>query len=386
MDTIVKDGGSASLAIKKARHINDALKEQDVYNYICLSINGDNRMLTNWQSLQHSLRLAEEGGNLRHEARITADGDVTAVFITAESCIQICRSYPFLMQMDRTFNIIKVKDISFLNITVEDCCGRQRIVAFVLMVDQHTKEEDYDWIFQRVTTILLSDTGPRPHSVGIDHELALYNALQRSNLCSYVYFCTKHMTAAIKAALARALPSAAENDLADDILGRIVGIMKANSTDLLALRKADLAATPFAAAHPAFMIYLNTTWYPDERCWADAYRNQHRHYGWSTTNGVEGSHASIKRYLHWEPKSSRDFVNRLDDIFNRQEINFRQSMAKQSATPSWITKGTGNLFSRVIRVASHHALKLIYEQFKRYKLFDNTNYFIILYSNTGTCM
>ena len=364
-DTLA-DGAPSSTAIKKVRQCNSAYKEQDVYNYISLHINSDNRRLTPWQSLQSRLRKADDQNDLRYETRLTSEDEVTAVFITSDSCIGIYRAYPFLIQMDRTFNLVKVNNVSFLNITVEDCCGKQRIVAIALMAEGHSKESDYAWILEQVKTFLLGDSSPCPHVIGVDHELALYNALENSGLCSYTYLCRRHMVQAIKAAIVRALPSAADDDLADDILARVQSIIEAKTVDLLFTKKAELAATPFAKTHTAFMSYLHDTWYVYEKSWADAYRNQHRHYGWSTTNGVEGMQATIKRHLSWEPKSFTIFIDRLIDLFQRQKTNFTQMMSRQSATPRWITKNTGSLLTKVIPVASHTALKLIYQQFTAY--------------------
>ena len=56
-DTLA-DGAPSSTAIKKVRQCNSAYKEQDVYNYISLHINSDNRRLTPWQSTSISKPLS----------------------------------------------------------------------------------------------------------------------------------------------------------------------------------------------------------------------------------------------------------------------------------------------------------------------------------------
>ena len=286
---VLDNNGTSGLALKRAREVNPNIKPQDVYNVVTQN-NKHGKGLTTWQSLQVSLEAATERG-LRHFVNIIGN-DVTGVFITADSAISICRAHLFCMQMDRTFNVTMKDLVTILNITVEDCCAHQQIVAVVLMSAGHTKTSDFKWVMSCVKELLLGST-LQPHVIGIDHELLLLNAIVEE-LDSYVYLCRKHMLADVDNYIHGKMNDSGD---ADVVCGLFRAVMKAGSRELMQQRKSELAAA--TTETPSIVEYLRLNWYPYERHWADSHRDENMHYNWSTTNGVEGMQKVLKENMNW---------------------------------------------------------------------------------------
>ena len=170
----------------------------------------------------------------------------------------------------------------------------------------------------------------------------------------------------ILARLSKAVSPSEGDEAIEEFMTVVISMMQAKTEEEIHDAQERLPLTAAAAQHPALIDYMRAEWYPYMRAWSDVFRNAHLHYGWETTNAVEGTQSALKSNLKWSSRPPVEFVKSITQMWKRKYSDYTQMHAEQSRLPLIRLKRTGNLFEELKNIIARRPLEIMLDEYDKY--------------------
>ncbi|KAG6941553.1 hypothetical protein JG688_00018603 [Phytophthora aleatoria] len=216
---------------------------------------------------------------------------------------QLARHFMDLVVLDCTYKTNRYH-LPLLNVII--LTGMNKILPLAQVWLPGEAEPDFDWALSKVKEFLEENTVPLPRMVVTDRDLACTNATEVVFPDAGKLLCRWHIERNVNAAAIKKIGLGKDTLAAKVFMAMYRHTVDSESETEFNARRADLLEASSEMAK-----YLDQEWWPHKekivKCWTARYC----HFGCHDTSTVEGTHATMKR---WLDNSKGDLLN----VFERR--------------------------------------------------------------------
>ena len=274
------------------------------------------------------------------------------------------KQHPDVLLLDCTYKTNRF-GMALLNICA--ITGGNKAVQIGLVFVRQERQEDYEWALDYFRNIIVEEGIPEPLSIVTDRELGLIRALQSRFPTSRHLLCKWHVNMNVLAKTKGFFPSPRRGASGSiersaefqDFLSSWNMLLASPTVTRYEQRLQDMRTKYPARA----MDYCTNTWLIWKEHIVAAWINQYPHFGITVTSPIEGSHATVKRYLQRGNSDLRGVFLKLQLFWTDQHANLQSASALQQGKPRHTTLIP--IFGAVLEYIHTFALQKILQEQSR---------------------
>ena len=304
--------------------------------------------------MQQVLHILEEKKYLFWHRKDEKTNIVTELFWAHPDSVNLLRCFPLVILMDCTYktNRYRMPLLEVVGVTSTDMTFS---VGFGFLSSESSNS--YTWVLDILKVLL--EGWPTPKVFVTDRELGLLSAIKGVFPDSSSLLCTWHINNMVMSNCKKYFERGQDFTLFND---RWKALTFSPSEVVYESRLADLHAK-YGAVN-GLMDYLVSTWLRDyKQCFISAWTDNIMHLGQTTTQRVEGAHATLKRHAGHCQANFETLFSVIDGMIQIQHTHIKASFEKSLNVIQHGFKDT--IYGRLRGYVSQTALMLIASELDR---------------------